>query len=246
MSDAELVSDFLADQTTLVTAGTEGKDESAPINQVICKGLYEMGFLKEQYSDVVVTAFGKKFRLHRLILSQNPYFKALLSGPWTEANQPVITLHFDDENITVKGLEFVFARMYGHTRPFPLDFGILMSILAAACFFQDEEMATKCTNLIISRSVLSSSNVGRLLSFARDSFYGNHSNIILDAIFNYLCRDGTSDPSLQQVFYTMELDFFRTVIGSDWFVVFLTSVSLSRTRESDTSFANPFFWLASN
>ncbi len=84
-------------------------------------GLYENGLVAGEYSDVTVDALGKYYKLHRIVLLQNPYFKSTLQGNWIvskfksifQSLEKKLELTFDDPNITQVGLDIVFARMYG-------------------------------------------------------------------------------------------------------------------------------------
>ena len=51
---------------------------------------------EQDFSDVVVTALGKEYPLHRLVLSRSPYFRALMRGPWADAASNRLSLDFDD------------------------------------------------------------------------------------------------------------------------------------------------------
>ena len=59
-----------------------------------------LGWEEREFSDVAVTALGKTYPLHRLVLSRSPYFRALMRGPWADASSTSLTLTFDDPSST--------------------------------------------------------------------------------------------------------------------------------------------------
>ncbi|KAF9323521.1 hypothetical protein BG006_001367, partial [Podila minutissima] len=71
------------------------------------------GFIQGTGADIVLCAFGKTYRLHRLILAQSPFFDSMMHGPWKERAQTQIELTLDDPNITLEGFEIALGRMYG-------------------------------------------------------------------------------------------------------------------------------------
>ncbi|KAF9275630.1 hypothetical protein BGZ74_003961, partial [Mortierella antarctica] len=71
------------------------------------------GFIQGTGADIVLCAFGKTYRLHRLILAQSTFFDSMMHGPWKERAQTQIELTLDDPNITLEGFEIALGRMYG-------------------------------------------------------------------------------------------------------------------------------------
>src|SRR5690606_9612803 len=74
--------------------------------------LYTRGFKEGACSDVVVIAFGKRYKLHRLILDRSPFFSCFFNGgPWVESNSPEIKINPEetDSNITRHAFELALA-----------------------------------------------------------------------------------------------------------------------------------------
>eukprot|EP00842_Homolaphlyctis_polyrhiza_P006546 jgi/Hompol1/6893/HPOL_003542-RA len=74
--------------------------------------LYGRGFLDGLFSDITVKVREVEFKLHQIVLISNDYFASMLQGPWREARScketndtaKVITIHFNDENITIEAV----------------------------------------------------------------------------------------------------------------------------------------------
>jgi hypothetical protein len=78
--------------------------------KTICLNLYRKGFLNGSFSDVTVSVLGMDYKLHRLILSQNPYFASMLEQTWKESVQPRVQLKIDDPHISVESMTMLFSR----------------------------------------------------------------------------------------------------------------------------------------
>lgn len=64
-------------------------------------------------SDISLRAFGKTYRLHRLVLLQATFFENMLQGPWQENGKDTVDMTFDDPNITQEGFDIAIGRLYG-------------------------------------------------------------------------------------------------------------------------------------
>ncbi|KAJ3202649.1 hypothetical protein HK099_001774, partial [Clydaea vesicula] len=166
------------------------------------------------YSDIIVKALGQTFHLHKLILIQNTYFAGMLTGKFNfvEADQEVIELKFDDENIDKVGLSTVFASMYGYFDN-RISSENVKSILSTASYFGEEKLENAAFEFILSD--INNETVLSYLNFAREYYHGNISESIIDSIFTYLCRDAAVDPKLIPVLRKMDAEFLGLLIGSD-------------------------------
>ena len=72
-----------------------------------------LGWEEREFSDVAVTALGKTYPLHRLVLSRSPYFRALMRGPWADASSTSLTLTFDDPLIDGDAVDAALGFLYG-------------------------------------------------------------------------------------------------------------------------------------
>ncbi|KAJ3085574.1 hypothetical protein HK102_014034 [Quaeritorhiza haematococci] len=230
------------------------------------KVLYKKGFLSGLYSDIVVEALGMKYNLHRIVLLQNDYFAAMLTGGvpgsvggtelggdyavadkslWKEHGEQSIQLKFDDPNITVHAITLVLERMYGQFNT-PITSETATSILATAAFFGDKDLCNRCIDFILTID-LSESTLLRYLLFADDHFYGSYSESILDAVFTTLCREGYENQTLHGVFVDMPLKWFERIVASDCFFVpseyeryvFIRNILNERKKKGEPTPSNP-------
>ena len=65
------------------------------------KYIYQALFKEERNSDISVHALGKIWHLHKVYLSQSPYFASMFGGGWREANEDYIHIEIIDPNITI-------------------------------------------------------------------------------------------------------------------------------------------------
>ncbi|ORY79826.1 hypothetical protein BCR37DRAFT_399600 [Protomyces lactucae-debilis] len=149
--------------------------------------IYYRGFLEGACSDVAITAFGKTYALHRIILDRAPFFNMMFSGPWKDADSSAMALQFDDENITRPAFEAALARVYGkETSPETVD---TLSLLATAAYIDLEELQEECT--VRQLRSLNTSTLGKVVSFVSGtSDYGSASERLREACRALLLRDG--------------------------------------------------------
>lgn len=123
--------------------------------QSTSKYIYQTLFLDGRDSDVSVVALGKVWPLHKLYISQSPYFACMFNGQWLESTQDVIEMDIQDPNIDESALKIAFGSLYK-------DFVIFkpvqsISVLAAATLLQLEGLIQQCEGMI--RETISSETV---------------------------------------------------------------------------------------
>ncbi|XP_043522310.1 protein germ cell-less isoform X3 [Frieseomelitta varia] len=90
---------------------------------------------------------GKAWRLHKVYISQSPYFASMFSGSWREANETVISVEIADPNITLDSLLTVFGSFYQDEVSLePKD---VISILATSTLFQLQGLIDQCTDIMV-------------------------------------------------------------------------------------------------
>lgn len=62
--------------------------------------IYQALFKEEKSSDITVSARGKLWRLHKVYLSQSPYFASMFGGNWRETHKDFIDIDVVDPRIT--------------------------------------------------------------------------------------------------------------------------------------------------
>ena len=108
--------------------------------------VYETMFKGGEGSDVTLHALGRKWRLHRLYLSQSPYFKSMFSSNWRESREDEVTIEIVDPNITLSGLETALGSLYSDEVQLPP--GEVVAVVAAAALFQLDGLLTQCAEVM--------------------------------------------------------------------------------------------------
>ncbi|XP_043480223.1 protein germ cell-less [Leptopilina heterotoma] len=112
--------------------------------------IYKTLFLEEKGSDITVLILGRAWRLHKVYISQSPYFCSMFSGSWRETNEKVISIPIADSNITLDSLQMVLGSFYQDEVTLePKD---VVSILATATLFQLQGLIDQCTEIMIETS----------------------------------------------------------------------------------------------
>ena len=104
--------------------------------------IYENLFQAGRESDVTVVTLGRSWPLHKLYLSQSPYFASLFSGRWKDGARDVINIKVVDPLITLDSLHVTFGSLYQDEVTIePAD---VLNVLAAASLFQLEGLISQC------------------------------------------------------------------------------------------------------
>ena len=104
--------------------------------------IYENLFQAGKESDVTVVILGRSWQLHKLYLSQSPYFASLFSGRWKDGSKDVINIAVVDPLITLDSLHVTFGSLYQDEVTIePAD---VLNVLAAASLFQLEGLISQC------------------------------------------------------------------------------------------------------
>ncbi|KAF9311159.1 hypothetical protein BGZ91_006891, partial [Linnemannia elongata] len=106
--------------TTTTSNETEAQPSTTVVSSSMLKYLTNVsqhlalhGLVHGVGSDISLRAFGKTYRLHRLVLLQATFFENMLQGPWQENCNDTVDMTFDDSNITQEGFEIAIGRLYG-------------------------------------------------------------------------------------------------------------------------------------
>ncbi|XP_012538133.1 protein germ cell-less [Monomorium pharaonis] len=109
--------------------------------------IYKTLFQEEKGSDITVLILGRAWRLHKVYISQSPYFASMFSGSWREANEKVISVEITDPNITINSLSVVLGSLYQDEVSLePKD---VVSILATSTLFQLQGLIDECVDIMI-------------------------------------------------------------------------------------------------
>lgn len=153
----------------------------------LCNHFYARGLLDGIGSDVVVAAFGKDWKLHRIVLCNSTYFDALFCGSWKESDCEKIVPKSDDDYITEEAFRAVIARLYGRLDNLVNEQNVL-NLLTTASYFGLQDFAWVCAEFMLQN--LHSATIPIYLHFMESHSLGDISNSIVAGCFAALCRDG--------------------------------------------------------
>ncbi|XP_068146624.1 protein germ cell-less [Drosophila tropicalis] len=109
--------------------------------------IYKALFKEQQNSDVAVMALDKVWHLHKVYLSQSPYFYTMFNGSWKEAQQSFIQITILDDRINVKSLDAVFGSMYSDE--IEIEVADVIPVLATATLFHLDGIIDKCAEVMV-------------------------------------------------------------------------------------------------
>ncbi|KAJ3327883.1 hypothetical protein HDU76_010954 [Blyttiomyces sp. JEL0837] len=165
------------------------------------------------FSDICIVALGHSFKLHRIVLSSNPYFASMLDGPWMEQGKDEVQLFFDDEFVTIEAVRVVLSRIYGSFENTFLSADTVLSLLATANFFNDKPLCDDALQFILSD--IRPETVLSYLNFAESHYYGTFSDQILEACVTKLCQEGYD--KLRPAFVQLPWRWLQRIVGADCF-----------------------------
>ncbi|XP_055535163.1 protein germ cell-less [Wyeomyia smithii] len=111
------------------------------------KYIYQALFKEERNSDITVHALGKVWHLHKVYLSQSPYFSSMFNGSWREADEDYVHIEIIDPKVTIESLFSVFGSLY--MDEVVLEPREIVSILATATLFQLDSLIDRCAEVMI-------------------------------------------------------------------------------------------------
>ncbi|KYN04449.1 Protein germ cell-less [Cyphomyrmex costatus] len=109
--------------------------------------IYKTLFQEEKGSDITVLILGRAWRLHKVYISQSPYFASMFSGSWKESNEKVINVEITDPNITINSLSVVLGSLYQDE--VSLEPKEVVDILATSTLFQLQGLIDECVDIMI-------------------------------------------------------------------------------------------------
>ncbi|XP_034141955.1 protein germ cell-less isoform X2 [Drosophila guanche] len=138
------------------TDSTLGQEEQAQLGTTLPKKkklltttqyIYKALFKEEKNSDVAVMVLDKVWHLHKVYLSQSPYFYTMFNGTWKEAQQNFIQITIPDDRINVESLDAVFGSMYSDE--IEIDPKDVIPVLATATLFHLDGIIDKCSEVMV-------------------------------------------------------------------------------------------------
>ena len=87
-------------------------ERTPKLNSMSYRYIYETLFIEGRDSDISVSALNQKWKLHKLYLSQSPYFSSMFNGNWKESNMDHIDITIVDPNVTLDSLNVTLGSLY--------------------------------------------------------------------------------------------------------------------------------------
>lgn len=178
--------------------------------------LYRRGFLEGRHSDITVHAFGKEYKLHRLVLDRSPFFATALSEPWLEANSKEMTVRPEeiDASITQHSFELALKRLYGCPAVAEED-AHAVGLFATGCWLEMLDVMDSSISSMLRQ--MSPETLAPLINLVTKNYYGKPGDKILASAKAMLCRDGWRMPL--KCWDGIPADVVREIVGGDGFFV---------------------------
>jgi hypothetical protein len=178
--------------------------------------LYKRGLLEGRHSDITVHAFGKEYKLHRLILDRAPFFATALSEPWLEANSKEMTVRPEeiDASITQHSFELALKRLYGCPAIAEED-AHAVGLFATGCWLEMVDVMDLSVESMLRQ--MSPETLAPLINLVTKNYYGKSGDRILASAKAMLCRDGWRMPL--RLWDGIPADVVREIVGGDGFFV---------------------------
>uniref|UniRef100_A0A182U6Q0 BTB domain-containing protein n=1 Tax=Anopheles melas TaxID=34690 RepID=A0A182U6Q0_9DIPT len=134
------------------------------------KYIYQALFKEERNSDITVHALGKQWHLHKVYLSQSPYFASMFNGSWREADEDYVHIEIIDPKITIESLYSVFGSLY--MDEVVLEPKVIVSTLATATLFQLDSLIDRCAEVMV-ETTNAEVRIGRVSFRGQLIWFGN-------------------------------------------------------------------------
>ncbi|XP_062607933.1 germ cell-less protein-like 1 [Saccostrea cucullata] len=110
------------------------------------KYIYQTLFLDGENSDIKIYALEQEWKLHKIYLSQSPYFACMFNGSWRESLLSEIDLQIPDPAIDTAALKTAFGSLYrDYVFIKPVE---VVGVLAAAFLLQLDGLKQQCLTLM--------------------------------------------------------------------------------------------------
>lgn len=178
--------------------------------------LYTRGLLGGRHSDITVHAFGRPYKLHRLVLDRAPFFASALSEPWLEANAKEMTVHPEDVDgsITQEAFELALKRLYGSCNLDEEDQNPV-GLFATGCWLEMQDLIDSSIESMLRQ--MTPDSLSPLIKLVTSNYYGRAGDKILASAKSMLCRDGWKMPL--RYWDGIPGDIIREIVGGDGFFV---------------------------
>ncbi|CAG2207770.1 BTBD13 [Mytilus edulis] len=176
------------------------------------KYIYQKLFLDGENSDITITASGKEWFLHKVYLSQSPYFSCMFNGSWSESSSKNVVIDVADPNIDETALKITFGSLYqDYIFIKPVE---VVGVLATAILLQLEGLIQHCKELMT--DTLSSKMVH--IYYEASQMYGLQE--LEKDCFNWLLSNFLANKQDQNFLKNISIDLMtRLVVSPDLYVM---------------------------
>lgn len=177
--------------------------------------LYSRGLLAGKHSDITVIAFGKRYKLHRLILDRSPFFASALSEPWLEAQAKEMTVYPQDIDsaITQASFELALNCLYGCVASEVMQDPA--GLFATACWLEMRDLVDLSIDSMLRQ--MTTQTLSPLIKLITTNYYGRAGDKVLASAKSMLCTDGWKMPL--KSWDGIPGDVVREIVGGDGFYI---------------------------
>nr|KAK5449074.1 hypothetical protein LTR18_002162 [Exophiala xenobiotica] len=178
--------------------------------------LFHYGFEQGRHSDMTIHAFGRAYRLHKLLLDRVPFFASAFSGSWAESSAKEMTIRPEefDSNITKAAFELALKRIYGTQFPMQEEEEAI-GLFATACWLDMPDLVDSCVESVLRQ--MQPSTLADLIKLVTNNYYGKSGDRILSSAKAMLCREGWEMP--YEYWDEIPAEIIREIVGGDPFFV---------------------------
>ncbi|KIW49487.1 hypothetical protein PV05_11161 [Exophiala xenobiotica] len=178
--------------------------------------LLHYGFEQGRHSDITIHAFGRAYRLHKLLLDRVPFFASAFSGSWAESSAKEMTILPEeiDSNITRSAFELALKRIYGTQFPMQEEEEAI-GLFATACWLDMPDLVDSCVETVLRQ--MQPSTLAGLIKLVTNNYYGKSGDRILASAKAMLCREGWEMP--YEYWDEIPAEIIREIVGGDPFFV---------------------------
>jgi hypothetical protein len=178
--------------------------------------LFHYGFEQGRHSDMTIHAFGRAYRLHKLLLDRVPFFASAFSGSWAESSAKEMTIRPEeiDSNITKAAFELALKRIYGTQFPMQEEEEAI-GLFATACWLDMPDLVDSCVESVLRQ--MQPSTLAGLIKLVTNNYYGKSGDRILASAKAMLCREGWEMP--YEYWDEIPAEIIREIVGGDPFFV---------------------------
>uniref|UniRef100_A0A1I7TE30 BTB domain-containing protein n=1 Tax=Caenorhabditis tropicalis TaxID=1561998 RepID=A0A1I7TE30_9PELO len=124
----------------------EKEVETKKIAKLDTAYVYQTLFIQGVNSDIVISACGREWHVHKVYLKQAKYFESMFDGVWAEAKSGRVSIEIADPSINADGLNAVLGSLYNNE--IEIDLEKIEGTLAAASYLVLNSVIERCAEMM--------------------------------------------------------------------------------------------------